>query len=270
MALADPDGAGRRARLVRRTALLAAVAVLLVLATLLLLVPRGPTETPPAGTTGSAATPTGPPPGTPQPSLPAGDLVLFDDFSDGELDVDRWDGGSDSRPLIGAAAGAAVLDAPPQQNPDGDSATVRARLSGPLRDLRFRMTLQELDGGNDGGAYVVVSSEGSRRHKVIIGPNGDGGATMGFDVCERPDGCDDADFQTFAHPVGVPDVVLGQAYEVGVTSSGGSWLFTVDGEQRALAPQEPGPIEAVELYLYSFGDGTFRAAVDDVRVTYAE
>jgi len=194
---------------------------------------------------------------------------LFDDFSAEGFDPNKWTRDNQDATFISSRDGAAHLEAPVQINSEGDAETLRARLPRPVAAVRFQMTLLSTNGPNDGGAYVIVSSGSGRHHKVIMGPSSEGAGSAGYYICAREAGCRDAVYEDFEHPVADPNVVLGQPYEMTIRQSGEDWLFELDGQQRAVAEQEPGPITDLSLYLYSFGGGTFHATVDNVFVKYA-
>ncbi|MGH4019049.1 MAG: hypothetical protein ACRDT0_07385 [Pseudonocardiaceae bacterium] len=197
------------------------------------------------------------------------EYILLDDFSGPALDPAKWDGVDTAAPLLYVRDGMLHLQVTPAEGTGENSATLRARLPRPVHAVRFELTLLSVDGTNDGGASTIVSRNSARNHKVGVGPSGSGAPVIAYDICAREVGCRDGVYNDFVRPGVEMPIQVQRRYEVVVRRDGPRWVFEVDGIQQNTADLEDGPIESLSYYLYSFGEGTFHATVDDLEVAYA-
>lgn len=199
------------------------------------------------------------------------EFELFDDFGDSTIDPKRWlrgEGFDSVPPLIYTQDGLLHMQVTKEHGSGVNSVALRASLPRPARAISFEMTPLSNDGINDGGGYAVVSSRDSHNHKLIMGPDGNGFPSAGYYICDNELGCDDGVYEDFEHPGG-NQLQLEQPYNVLVYQSDTGWFFQIDGFPKVTAGLEEGPIENLEFYLYSFGEGVFHVAVDNVKIDYA-
>jgi len=209
--------------------------------------------------------------GDPGPGGDPSDLELFDDFSGSTINSEKWGRGSGFDtvpPLIYAQDGLLNMQITPEHGSGENSASLQANLPRPARAISFEMIVLSSEGLNDGGGSAVISSRDSHNHKVAFGPGGDGFPGMEYFICNKESGCDDGVYEDFDHP-GRSQLQLQQRYNVLIQQSDTGWSFQVDGFPEATAQLEDGPIQSFDLSLYSFGEGVFHVAVDNVRIDYA-
>ncbi len=199
------------------------------------------------------------------------DLELFDDFSGSAIDSEKWERGSGFDtvpPLIYAQDGLLNMRVTREHGSGENSAVLRANLPGPARAISFEMIVLVSEGLNDGGGLAVISSRDSHNHKVAFGPDGDGFPGVEYFICNKESGCDDGVYEDFEHP-GRSQLQLQQRYNVLIQQSDTGWSFKVDGFPEATAQLENGPIRNFDFGLYSFGEGVYHVAVDNVKIDYA-
>lgn len=207
---------------------------------------------------------------TKNPSDKPFDFELFDDFADSVINPAKWSRGDsfDSvPPLIYAQDGQLHMQIIGENGNGENSAIIRANLPRPARAISFEMTLLSSEGTNDGGGYAIVSSQGNRNHKLVMGPGGDGLPAAGYDICNKEHGCDDGVYEDFEHP-GASQIQLQRPYHALIHRSDAGWSFQLDGFPEVTTSLENDPISSFKLYLYSFGEGVFHVAVDNIKVDY--
>ncbi|MCA1605248.1 MAG: hypothetical protein LC775_07215 [Acidobacteria bacterium] len=195
----------------------------------------------------------------------------FDDFADSAISAERWsrsEGFDSDPPLIYVQDGLLHMRVTKENGTGENAATLRANLMRPARAISFEMTVLSSEGTNDGGGYAVVSSRDSHNHKLVMGPGGDGFPASGYYICDKEPGCNDGVYEDFEHPGG-SQIQLQQRYNVLIYQSYTGWSFQIDGFPEITARLEDGPIESLEFYLYSFGEGVFHVTVDNIKIAYA-
>jgi len=199
------------------------------------------------------------------------EFELFDDFSGSTISSEKWVRGSGFDtvpPLIYAQDGLLNMQVTREHGSGENSGAMRANLPRPARAISFEMIVLSTEGLNDGGGYAVVSSRESHNHKVAFGSDGDGFPGMEYFICNRESGCDDGVYEEFEHP-GRSQLQLQQRYNVLIQQYDTGWSFQTDGFPEVTAQLENGPIRSLDLGLYSFGEGVFHVAVDNVKIDYA-
>jgi len=248
------------------------VGLLITAVTLAINLPKDPTD----DTDDSGELTTAPPivttsPDTGDPVDKSFEFELFDDFSGSTINSKKWGRGSGFDtvpPLIYAQDGLLNMQITPEHGSGENSASLQANLPRPARAISFEMIVLSSEGLNDGGGSAVISSRDSHNHKVAFGPGGDGFPGMEYFICNKESGCDDGVYEDFDHP-GRSQLQLQQRYNVLIQQSDTGWSFQVDGFPEATAQLEDGPIQSFDLSLYSFGEGVFHVAVDNVKIDYA-
>jgi len=199
------------------------------------------------------------------------ELELFDDFSGSTISSEKWvrgNGFDTVPPLIYAQDGLLNMQISTDHGSGETSAVLQAALPQPARAISFEMIVLSTEGLNNGGGYAVVSSRNSHNHRVAFGQGGDGSPGMEYFICNKDSGCNDGVYEDFEHP-GRNQLQLQRRYNVLIQQSDAGWSFQVDGFPEATAQLENGLIQSFGFGLYSFGEGVFHVAVDNVRIDYA-
>jgi hypothetical protein len=205
----------------------------------------------------------GPP--TTAPGSSDGNFVLFDDFSAPTLESTKWIDIEAAAPFVAIADGVLRVQVDPDQAEEV-SANVEAIFPETADAVRFQMTVQRIDGTNDGGAHAYVIGPSGRFHEIWAGPNGDGAPAIGYAICETDTPCVGYDpFTQRSERV----AQIGRPVTVVVRNTGDGWQIEVDGQPWTQAAVERSAIESLKFGLYSFGEG-FSIDFDDVYVDYAD
>jgi len=200
------------------------------------------------------------------PTVPTAEI--FDDFN-GDLDLaHKWSLNvpeAQTRHQVYVSGGKLHLQVTTDNSASGVDATLTPILP-PARAIMavsFTMTLVSQDGRSDGAAYLIVSSQRGREHRLWMGPDGDKQPAVGYYICSR-DACADRD--QYDHSQG--KLEKGRAYTVNVTNVGGV-KFDVSGYPPVIAPADDVPLDGFRFYLSSDAGRNFHVSIDDLRITYA-
>lgn len=193
---------------------------------------------------------------------------LFDDFDTG---LNKWiltssDGNDPQMSGQVYTDGKLHLEVTPSNSFDGVNATLTPMLANrPIRRISMNMALVRQVGGSDGAAYLIISSEKGREHRLWMGPNGAGEPTLGYYIChvgtchQRSEAITDQQY-----PIKIGNQLRVDAF----VNQAGGLQFNVNGDPLASTPPDREPITNFKFYLFSDPERDFHVTVDEVRIAY--